>query len=353
MDISLFDYKLPQNLIAQKPAVPRDSCKLMVLDKEKKMISHHFFYDLDKFLQKGDVLVFNDTKVYPARLLGKKATGGKMEVLLLRQISNNLWEAMVGGKNKKEGMEIFFDGISAVLEKRIDNEKWLVNFKSKKKDIMKIIFKIGKMPIPPYIKNPEEEQALKKEYQTIYAQNIGSAAAPTAGLHFTKRLLNKLQKKGVKLEFVTLHVGLGTFAPIRVQDILEHKIHSEWGEVKKETLKNIISAKKQGNRIIAVGTTSTRILEGAVSKYLDKKIISDFNGLIDIFIYPGYKFKVVDSMITNFHLPKSSLLVLVSAFCGREFILDAYKQAVKKKYKFYSFGDTMIIKSQAPNPKTQ
>lgn len=344
MDISLFDYNLPLDLIAQKPAEPRDSCKLMVLDKTKKMISHHFFYDLDKFLQKGDVLVFNDTKVFPARLLGQKTSGGKAEILLLRQISPNFWEAMVGCKRKKEGIEIVLSKkLSAVLEKRIKDEKWLVKFNVKGEKLMNVIFKIGKTPIPPYIKNADKEDKLKKEYQTIYAEKIGSAAAPTAGLHFTKKLLNKLQKKGVKLEFVTLHVGLGTFAPIRVKDIKKHLIHSEWGEVSASTIKNIVKAKKQGRRIISVGTTSTRILEGAVANYLEVKKITKFSGFINIYIYPGYKFKIVDSIITNFHLPKSSLLVMISAFAGRKFVLEAYKQAIEKKYLFYSFGDAMLI----------
>jgi len=368
-DIKSYSFNLPKNLIAQQPAKPADSCKLLVLDKNKKTITDDSFLNLTDHLESGDVLVFNNSKVIPARLIGKKETGGKVEILLLKQINSNTWQCLVGNLpiKKQIGATITFPGSHEhlLLAGKIisrNNETAEIKFNLSGQKLMDKIFKLGQMPTPPYIKR----LAKRTEYQNIFAdpKKLGSVAAPTAGLHFTKRMLKQLKDKGVQSEFVTLHVGLGTFAPIKESDITKHDIHSEYFELDKQTAERLNKAKKEGRRIIAVGTTSVRVLEtctaschGEHSRTINEhKKISPFDcaqddifltaqkGSTSIYIYPGYKFKFIDSIITNFHLPQSSLILLVSAFAGTNFIKKAYQHAIKKKYRFYSFGDTMIIK---------
>ena len=336
-----FDYYLPEELIAQTPIVKRDSSRLMVVDKTTGEVSHHIFSDIVDFLNKGDVLVLNDTKVMPARLFGvKEDTLAHIEVLLLKNIKDDIWSCLVRpGKRVKEGTIISFgDGL---LEAKCVSvkEEGIREFEFIYDGIFyEILDKLGTMPLPPYIKEKLED---KDRYQTVYAKNIGSAAAPTAGLHFTKELLDKISKKGVIICYVTLHVGLGTFRPVTVEDVKSHKMHSEYYEMDEMTANTLNKAKEEGRKIISVGTTSVRVLETVMNKY--NKFI-ECNGRTDIFIYPGYKFRAVDNLITNFHLPKSTLIMLVSALASREIILNAYKEAVKDKYRFFSFGDSMFIK---------
>lgn len=338
-NLKTYNFDLPQNLIAQKPASPADSCKLLVLDKNNQTITDEKFLSLTDHLQKGDVLVFNNSKVIPARLLGKKETGGKVEILLLRQINTDTWECLVGNLSIKKqiGTNILFKNLNGTIISRKNNTAQ-IKFNLSGQKLIEQIFKIGQMPTPPYIKR----LAKQNEYQNIFAdpKKIGSVAAPTAGLHFTKRMLKKLKAKGVQIEFVTLHVGLGTFAPIKEDDITKHKIHEEYFELDKKTADNLNKAKKENQRIIAVGTTSVRVLETCASK----NKMNPQKGFTNIYIYPGYKFKFIDAMITNFHLPNSSLILLVAAFAGTKFIKKAYSHAIRKKYRFYSFGDVMIIK---------
>lgn len=343
MKLKEFDYKLPKNLIAQEPINPRDHSRLLILSKKTGRIEHRHFFNLPDYLKPGDVLVLNDTKVFPARLIGKKIeSGGKIEIFLLKKISLNLWRCLAGGKRKKEGLEIVFSRkLSGELVKDNQDGTWNIKFNKLGKEFFKIIEKIGQVPLPPYIKRPEKITGVRdlKNYQTVYAdeRKANSVAAPTAGFHFTPALLKKIKDKGVKIEYITLHVGLGTFAPVKVENIKKHKMHSEWVEVKNSTLKRLKEAKKSGAKIIAVGTTSVRTLEAV----WDNK--EGFKGWVDIFIYPGYRYKAVDAMITNFHLPQSTLLMLVSAFAGKEKIDKAYEQAIKKKYRFFSYGDAMFI----------
>lgn len=336
MRLKDFDYHLPRELIAQKPAKPRDSSRLLVLDKKTGEIEHKYFSDILGYFKKGDVLVFNDSKVFPARLFGKKMTGGKIEVFLLKKENNDkVWQCLVRGG--KVGLEVFFEnGLKAVIVKKNENETYDVKFNKNGKKFMLLIEEIGQMPLPPYITLTTSRAS---DYQTVYADDkkIGSVAAPTAGLHFTPGLIKKLEKRGVQIEYITLHVGLGTFAPVKIEDITKHKMHTEWVEVNKKTMDRIRKAKKEKRRIVAVGTTSARSLESIAS---NKK---SFAGWVDIFIYPPYKFKIVDAMITNFHLPKSTLLMLISALAGKKNIDKAYKEAIKKKYRFFSFGDAMFI----------
>lgn len=349
--LSSYDFDLPAKLIAQKPAHPRDAARLMVLNKATGGISHRRFFDLPEILGAGDALVFNDSKVIPARLIGKKETGGRMEVFLLNKIkdnardssasprligfgrNDNAWQCLIKGKIKP-GQKIYLTKkIFAEPLEKIDDKVWLVKFNAPDKKL----FALGETPLPPYIKNKSK----LSDYQTVYAKELGSVAAPTAGLHFTKALIGKLKKKGVQIEYVTLHVGLGTFLPVETENILEHKMHSELAEIDKDTAKRLNQAKTAGKRIIAVGTTAARTLEScaiANSKIKPQKIETE------IFIYPGYKFRFVDAMITNFHLPKSTLLMLVSALAGKNNIDRAYQEAIKLKYRFYSFGDGMLIK---------
>jgi len=338
MKLNDFDYYLPKNLIAQKPVKPRDHSRLLVFSRNSDKIEHKHFYDIIDYLRAGDVLILNNTKVMPARLIGKKAdSGGKIEVFLLNKVKNNIWQCLIGGKKRKENLRVeFAAGLKAEVLKNNQDGTWNVKFNKTGSALMKLVEKIGRVPLPPYIKRTSKQKNDKINYQTVYANDtkLGSVAAPTAGFHFTKKLIKKLKAKGVQFEYITLHVGLGTFAPVKVDDITKHKMHAEWVEISKKTLANIIRAKKEGRRVIAVGTTSVRTLESALKNY---------SFWTDIFIYPGYKFKIVDSMITNFHLPKSTLLMLVSAFAGRGEIKKAYQTAVKKKYRFFSYGDAMLI----------
>ena len=333
--LSDFDYHLPQELIAKYPVQPRDMCRLMVLDRKNKTISHRIFRDITEYLREGDLLVLNDTKVIPARLLGRKKTGAKIEVFLLRQIKENLWEALIKNvKRLKEGQEIIIsEGFSAELIEKKEDGKAVVKLLSD--DVNRDIHRYGHIPLPPYI-NREDRDIDRELYQTVFAKKEGAVASPTAGLHFTEELLDRLTKMGIKKAFVTLHVGLGTFQPIKVEDITKHKMHEEFYQIPEKTVNLIKQTKKKGNRVIAVGTTVVRALEtyGKTGKT---------EGTSNIFIYPPFNFKIVDTLITNFHLPKSTLILLVSAFAGKEFILKAYNEAVKKRYRFFSYGDAMLI----------
>ncbi len=339
MKVTDFDYDLPKELIAQTPIEKRDESRLMVLDRSKETIEHRKFKDIVEYLKPGDVLVRNNTKVIPARLYGKKETGAHVEFLLLNNIEGDIWECIVRPGNKLHvGAKVIFgDGVlkAEVLE-TMEGGTRKVKF-SYNGIFNEILDKIGLMPLPPYI-----HEALKDNdrYQTVYAKYEGSAAAPTAGLHFTEELLQELQEKGIEIANVTLHVGIGTFRPVKEENVEEHKMHTEHFYIKKEDVEKINSAKKEGRRVIAVGTTSCRVLE----------TIADENGFVKeteedtgIFIYPGYKFKCLDGLITNFHLPQSTLLMLVSALAGKDYIMRAYKEAVKEKYRFFSFGDAMFI----------
>ena len=336
-----FDFELPEELIAQTPIVKRDSSRLMVVDKQTGELSHHVFSDIVDLLSSGDVLVLNDTKVMPARLFGvKEDTLAHIEVLLLKNIKDDIWSCLVRpGKRVKEGTVISF-GEGLLKAKCISvKEEGIREFQFIYDGIFyELLDKLGTMPLPPYIKEKLED---KDRYQTVYAKNIGSAAAPTAGLHFTKELLENIKNKGVKICYVTLHVGLGTFRPVTVEDVTNHKMHSEYYEMDEEVANTLNKAKEEGRKIISVGTTSVRVLETVMNKY---NKFCKCNGWTDIFIYPGYKFKAVDSLITNFHLPKSTLIMLVSALASKDIILNAYKEAVKEKYRFFSFGDSMFIK---------
>ena len=339
MLLSDFDYNLPEELIAQTPCQQRDHSRLMVLNRKDKSISHKHFYDLKQYLKKGDTLVFNDTKVIPARLIGHRAkTGGKVEVFLLRRTEGNRWETLVKpGKKAQIGNIIeFSDELSCEVVDHTDFGGRIVEFKFDG-IFEEILDRLGETPLPPYI---HEKLADKNRYQTVYARENGSAAAPTAGLHFTKELLEEIKAMGVNLAFVTLHVGLGTFRPVNVNNIEDHVMHKEFYHIEKEAADIINNTKKNGGRVIAVGTTSIRTLESAAKEDGTIEPIADETG---IFIYPGYKFKIVDAIVTNFHLPKSTLIMLISAFAGREYVLSAYEEAVREKYRFFSFGDAMFI----------
>ena len=341
MKLSLFNYNLPTNLIAQKPTTPRDHSRLLVFNKETNKASHDHFFNLPKYLTKNDVLVFNNTKVFPARIIGCKPTGGQVEVLLLKALNNGNWEAMVRSRKPKSGLKLRFkQGLFGELGKRLSEKTWQIKFNLVKDEFYSILDKIGQPPIPPYItvKNPQSKK-LKEQYQTVYAEHLGSAAAPTAGLHFTKKLLTKIKKSGCQIEFVTLHVGLGTFEPVNTEKIEDYKIHTEWASLDTKTRTRLSKAKGNGQRIVAVGTTSVRTLEHFFCSSNKSKQTDN----VDIFIYPGYKFKFIDAMITNFHLPKSTLLMLVSAFIGRKMTLELYQKAIRLKYRFFSFGDAMFL----------
>lgn len=346
MDLSDFDYKLPKNLIAQEPVTPRHSSRLLILDRTRGEIEHQKFINLDKFLKKGDVLVFNNSQVAPMRLIGSKETGGKVEILLLQpeKKEKNLWGSdwkVLSKPGIKLGQKIFFGKSLEAEVVSIDGYERVIKFNKKGKELEKEIWKRGEMPIPPYIKGGGlSKNQLVKKYQTIYAKEVGSAAAPTAGFHFSKVLMNKLKKLGVQFEFVTLHVGLGTFQPVKEEKIEDHQMHEEWIEIPSLVAKRLNKAKKEGRRIIAVGTTSVRVLESFSNK---EGVLSSGSKSTDIFIYPGYKFEFIEGLITNFHLPKSSLLMLVSAFASLRLIKKAYEEAIKGKYRFYSFGDGMFI----------
>ncbi len=341
MKTSDFFYELPQELIAQTPVEPRDSSRLMILDKENGSIEHKIFRDLTDYLNEGDCLILNDTRVIPARIYGvKKETGAVVEFLLLKQRENNVWECLCKpGKRAKEGTSFTFgEGLvdCDVLDITEDGNR-IIRFNCDSKEIYNILDKIGKMPLPPYI---TEELKNGERYQTVYSRELGSAAAPTAGLHFTKEMLKKIEDMGVKIGYVTLHVGLGTFRPVKVDDVTKHKMHSEHYQLSAETAALINETKKNGKRVISVGTTSTRTLESVATKY---GCIKEDEDDTSIFIYPGYEFKCVDALITNFHLPESTLIMLVSAFAGYDNVMKAYKTAVEERYRFFSFGDAMMI----------
>ena len=350
MDTSNFLYHLPENRIAQKPISPRDHSKLLVIDRKKKKISSQHFYNLTNILNKNDVLVLNKTKVFPARVFGKKETGGKVELLLIKNIKDNIWE-VITKPGVNTGTKISFGLFSGRIISK-NNEISCIKFNIKNSKLYLFLDKIGHTPIPPYIKNFQSEKELKIEYQTVYAKKVGSAAAPTAGFHFTKKLLNKLKEKGIQIEYLTLHVGLDTFSPIREKDLTKHKMHYEYFELDRKTTNSLNLAKKEGKRIIAVGTTTTRVLETCSNK---KGILKEKKGYTNIFIYPPYKYRFVDGIITNFHLPKTTLLALVSAFISfpntekvfsdfnSSLIGKAYKKAIKENYRFYSFGDSCLI----------
>lgn len=336
-----FDYDLDEELIAQTPLEKRDHSRLMVLDRKTGEIKHEVFSNIINYLEKDDILVLNDTKVIPARIIGEKTdTKAVIELLLLKNIENDCWECLAKpAKRIKVGTTVSFgNGLLKATCKSIGEEGIRIMDFQYEGIFYEILDKLGSMPLPPYIKAKLED---KDRYQTVYAKNLGSAAAPTAGLHFTKELLEKIEKKGIKICYITLHVGLGTFRPVNVEDVTTHKMHSEFYSMSKEVAKTLNDAKKTGRRIVSVGTTSTRTLETIMTKYGTFKEVS---GWTDIFIYPGYKFKAIDAQITNFHLPKSTLIMLVSAFASKEIILNAYKEAVKERYRFFSFGDSMLIK---------
>jgi len=339
LNVAEFNYNLPEELIAQTPIKKRDESRLMILNKENQTIEHKKFKDIINYLEEGDCLVINETKVLPARLYGKKETGANVEFLLLNQKEEDIWECIVRPGNKLHvGAKVIFgEGllhgeVIETLEGGTRKVKFTYNG-----IFNEILDKIGLMPLPPYI---HEELKEKDRYQTIYAKYEGSAAAPTAGLHFTEELIEKLKLKGIKIAKVTLHVGIGTFRPVKVEKVEEHHMHSEHYLIKKEDAEIINEAKKSGKRIISVGTTSTRTLESVAD---ENGFVKEAEGDTQIFIYPGYKFKCIDGLITNFHLPQSTLLMLVSSLAGREYILKAYEEAVKQKYRFFSFGDAMFI----------
>lgn len=338
MNLSDFDYELPEERIAQFPCEPRDHSRLLKVNMDTGELVHQHFYNLIDDVEAGDLLVFNDTRVIPARLIGAKPTGGKVEVFLLTRLDANRWEVLVKpGKKARIGQEIIFgDELRCTVEDNTDFGGRIVRFEYEG-IFEEVLDRLGETPLPPYIK---EKLADKERYQTVYARENGSAAAPTAGLHFTKEMLAKLEAKGVNLAFVTLHVGLGTFRPVNVENILEHVMHKEYYSVSAEAAEAIRRTREAGGRVIAVGTTAVRTLESAAD---EDGTITPKTGWTQIFIYPGYRFKVVDALVTNFHLPKSTLLMLVSALSSRELMLKAYKVAVEEKYRFFSFGDAMFL----------
>lgn len=341
MKTSDFDFELPTHLIAQTPLEQRDASRMLVLDKNSGYIEHRHFTDIIDYLNKDDVLVLNDTKVIPARLYGiKEDTKAVIELLMLKDIGDNTWECLSKpAKRIKEGTVITFGNGLLKAQCISVKEEGIRVFKLIYEGILyEILDVLGEMPLPPYI---HEKLNDKDRYQTVYAKNVGSAAAPTAGLHFTNDLLQKIKAKGIKIVYITLHVGLGTFRPVNVEDINNHKMHSEFYMMNKESADILNNAKKNHQRIISVGTTSTRTLETIIGLYGEFK---ECSGWTDIFIYPGYKFKAIDALITNFHLPKSTLVMLVSALAGKDNILNAYKEAVNEEYRFFSFGDSMFIK---------
>ncbi len=341
-----FDYHLPESSIAQTPAEPRDSSRLLVLDRATGELGHRIFREITDYLRAGDLLVLNQTRVIPARIFARKETGGKVELLLLRRRDALTWEALVGGKGLSVGKKVVVeDGPEAEIVELLNGSERLIRFSE---PIEPYFPRVGNVPLPPYI---HEKLSDPERYQTVYAREPGSAAAPTAGLHFTPRLLDEVQAKGVKIAYVTLHVGLDTFAPVTEENPEEHKIHTEWCELPQATADAINATRAAGGRVIAVGTTSVRTLETAGQKMVQGPssiasplgTVEPFLGPTSIYILPGYQFKVVDAMITNFHLPKSTLIMLVSAFAGRERILSAYETAIRMGYRFYSFGDAMLI----------
>lgn len=343
MNVDLYDFDLPESLIAQTPLENRTASRLLTLNKDSGEMEHRTFSEIINYLHPGDTLILNDTRVIPARLFGvKEDTGAKAEVLLLHNLGDNRWETLVKpGKRLKKGAVIRFgDELSATIEEETDMGGRVIRFHYEG-IFQEILDRLGQMPLPPYIKEKLED---KERYQTVYAKHEGSAAAPTAGLHFTTELLEAIKQKGVRIGFLTLHVGLGTFRPMSVDVVEDHVMHAEYYSISQETAELINDTKKNGGRVIAVGTTSCRTLE-TVGNQFEGKDLAASSGWTDIFIYPGYTFKVVDALITNFHLPKSTLVMLVSALAGREKIMEAYNEAVKQQYRFFSFGDSMFIYS--------
>ena len=339
MKTSDFDFYLPEELIAQTPLERRDASRLLTLDKHTGATEHHHFYELPQFLRPGDCLVLNNSRVLPARLIGHRPTGGVCEVLLLTDKGEGLWECLVRpGKKLRPGAQIIFGGgrLTATIEAEESDGKRLVRVHYQG-IFLEILEQLGKMPLPPYIKAELKDN---ERYQTVYSKVMGSAAAPTAGLHFTPELLQKIQDMGVDLCYVTLHVGLGTFRPVKAEDIQDHEMHSEFCQISQETADVINSTKARGGRVICVGTTSCRTIESFAA---EDGTLTARSGWTNIFIYPGYRFKVLDALITNFHLPQSTLIMLVSALAGREHVLAAYEEAVREKYRFFSFGDAMFI----------
>ena len=338
MRTSDFDYELPPNRIAQRPASPRDSSRLFILDRARNLTEHRSFGDLPEYLHPGDALVINETRVIPARLRGQKIPGGgNVELLLLKEIDNTTWETIVGGKGLNPGREIHIvDDLIATIAEDLGGSKRLVKFSN---PVSPLLDEIGEMPLPPYIRTQLQD---RDEYQTTFAKQPGSAAAPTAGLHFTPGMLSSLENQGVEILRITLHIGLDTFAPVSEVDPRSHPIHSEWCSLSQEVAAKLIRIKQAGGRIFAAGTTSVRTLESA-ARAADKEVLAPFQGSTDLFILPGYKFQVVDAMLTNFHLPRSTLLMLVSAFAGRDRIMESYTEAIKLGYRFYSLGDAMLI----------
>jgi S-adenosylmethionine:tRNA ribosyltransferase-isomerase len=334
-----FDYHLPEEFIAQRPAVPRDSSRLLVLNRLTGDIMPHHFHDLPRFLNPKDALILNETKVIPARLPAKKVpTGGGVELLLLKRLSPKTWEALVGGRGVREGVKLALeDGYEAIILEDLGDVRRVVQFSRK---ITPSLESMGEMPLPPYIHTPLQN---RDEYQTVFARDPGSAAAPTAGLHFTPQLLGDIERLGVKTAKVTLHVGLDTFSPVRVEDPTEHTIHSEWCRISYDAVRTINAAHSSGGRIIAVGTTTVRMLETANKNASAGNRVSTYEGPTDLFILPGFEFRAVDALITNFHLPRSTLLMMVCAFSDRAKVLNAYREAMKEGYRFYSFGDAMLI----------
>ncbi len=339
MKTSDFSYHLPKEFIAQHPVHPRDSSRLLVYDRAQDKVEHRIFSDLVDLLTENDLLVINQTRVIRARLVGSKIpTGGKIELLLIREIEGDRWEVMVGGKGLKPGSRIqITNGPQGLIEKDLGRSLRQISFTTPIKDVIE---EIGAVPLPPYINKVLKEP---ERYQTVYARESGSAAAPTAGLHFTPELLERIRAKGVRLAEVTLHIGLDTFAPIHEEDPRDHQIHTEWCQLTGRVVDEIIETRRRGGRVIAVGTTSVRTLETAALHSDDPKRLQPFEGPTDLYILPGFEFCVVDCMLTNFHLPESSLLMMVSAFAGRERILSLYELAMKEKYRFYSFGDAMLL----------
>lgn len=334
-----FWYDLPEELIAQTPLERRDASRLMVMNRETGEIAHRHFYDIVEYLRPGDCLVMNDSRVLPARLLGHRPSGGAVEVLLLRDLGDKRWECLCKpGRKMQVGSEVIFGNgeLTAVVREVREDGNRVVEFRYEG-IFLEVLERLGKMPLPPYIK---EELADQERYQTVYSREVGSAAAPTAGLHFTQELLDRIREKGVNTAFVTLHVGLGTFRPVKAEQITDHHMHSELCMMSEETAAVLNRTKREGGRIICVGTTSCRTLESLVGE--DGRFAAG-SKWTDIFIYPGYRFKAMDGLVTNFHLPESTLVMLVSAFAGREHVLNAYAEAVKERYRFFSFGDAMCI----------
>jgi S-adenosylmethionine:tRNA ribosyltransferase-isomerase len=341
LNIKDYYYHLPQCLIANQPSIKRDHCRLLTLNKNTGEVNHLRFYNILDLLGPNDVLVLNQSKVFPARLFGKKDSGGEIEILLIRQLKSDIWLS-ISKPRPKVGQKLIFSHklLGEVIKSDPITGQIQIKFNYKNNQIYQILNKIGFTPIPPYIHSSQTEKEIRSEYQTIYAKEIGSSAAPTAGLHFTKNLLSRLKKKGIQIEYITLHVGLGTFQNLRPENIISKTLHSEFYEIESSTAKRLNLAKAKGNRIVAVGTTSVRTLESAVNK--NHQIIAKKKST-NIFIYPPYQFKFVDCLITNFHLPESSLLMLVSALASKEKIFKTYQQAINQKYRFFSFGDAMFI----------